>query len=222
MTLALEFSSTRRSVALALAGRVVAEAVHEDAGHTPAIALARRVLAQSGMGRESIERIAVGLGPGSYAGIRSALALAQGWSLKGGVEVVGVSSLSALIRGIPGDRVGDGTEALVLLDAQRGEFHGQRVVFRQDCWRPDGDLLLLTKEGAKGAMADGTRILGPEVRRWFSEGTECYPTAWHVANLGSMMKPVGPPEVLEPIYLRSILFLKTPPPRQDLLDGLSF
>ena len=46
---------------------------------------------------EGIERIVVGTGPGSFAGIRSALAFAQGYALgKPGMEVLGLSSACAI------------------------------------------------------------------------------------------------------------------------------
>ena len=47
-------------------------------------------------GREAIEAIAVGLGPGSYTGIRAAIALAQGWQLAREVKTLGVSSVAAM------------------------------------------------------------------------------------------------------------------------------
>ena len=45
------------------------------------------VLARSQMEREQIEVLAVGLGPGSYTGIRVALSMAQGWQLARGGEI---------------------------------------------------------------------------------------------------------------------------------------
>lgn len=46
---------------------------------------------------EGIERIVVGTGPGSFAGIRSALAFAQGYALgKPGLEVLGLPSACAI------------------------------------------------------------------------------------------------------------------------------
>ena len=41
-------------------------------------------LREAGLEREQIEVLAVGLGPGSYTGIRVALSLAQGWQLASG------------------------------------------------------------------------------------------------------------------------------------------
>ena len=91
--LALEFSSEQRSVALARDGAILAEAT-ESGGYrvTHAFRLIEKVLEQAKMPRDEIEVIAVGLGPGSYTGIRAAIAIAQGWQLARGVKLLGVGS----------------------------------------------------------------------------------------------------------------------------------
>lgn len=60
---------------------------------------------------DGVERIVVGTGPGSFAGIRSALAFAQGFALGRSCEVLGLSSACAL--------AGDGKVAVVG-DSRRG------------------------------------------------------------------------------------------------------
>ena len=46
---------------------------------------------------DGVDRIVVGMGPGSFAGVRSALAFAQGYALgKEGVEVLGLPSACAI------------------------------------------------------------------------------------------------------------------------------
>ena len=61
---------------------------------------------------EGVGRIVVGTGPGSFAGIRSALAFAQGFALGTGCEVLGLPSACAL--------AGDGKIAVVG-DARQGK-----------------------------------------------------------------------------------------------------
>lgn len=58
--------------------------------------LVREVLQESGEKPESVDRIVVGVGPGSTAGIRSTLAFALGWSVALRTPAVGISSLWAL------------------------------------------------------------------------------------------------------------------------------
>ena len=61
---------------------------------------------------EKPERIVVGTGPGSFAGIRSALAFAQGYALGSGCEVLGLPSACALA---------DDGKVAVVGDARRGK-----------------------------------------------------------------------------------------------------
>jgi len=61
---------------------------------------------------EQPERIVVGTGPGSFAGIRSALAFAQGYALGSGCEVLGLPSACALA---------DGGKVAVVGDARQGK-----------------------------------------------------------------------------------------------------
>src|SRR5215218_3988080 len=89
--LALEFSSPVRGVAAKGDSKL---GYAEEAGgrEIKKFALIDAALRQAGMTREEVECIAVGLGPGSNAGVRTAIAIAQGWQLASGVKLVGVSS----------------------------------------------------------------------------------------------------------------------------------
>jgi len=84
--LALEFSSPQRSVALVEANppanpATLSEIVEVEGRITNALPLVEQSLREAGVEREQIDCLAIGIGPGSYAGIRSAIALAQGWQL---------------------------------------------------------------------------------------------------------------------------------------------
>ena len=65
--------------------------------------------------------IAVGLGPGSYTGIRAAIAVAQGWQLARGVKLLGVSSAECLAAQAQAEKIFGRVN--VVIDAQRGEFY---------------------------------------------------------------------------------------------------
>src|ERR1700733_9056448 len=103
--LALEFSSEQRSVAIARNGIVLGEAMEMGGRNTAALAMIEKVLAQAKMEREEIEAIAVGLGPGSYTGVRSAIALVQGWQLARGIKMTGVSSVEAIAAGAQAEKI---------------------------------------------------------------------------------------------------------------------
>lgn len=71
-------------------------------------------------GWNRIDRIAVGVGPGTFTGIRIGIATARGFSLSTGVPAVGISTLSALAVGVAA-RTREGGPVMPLLDARRGE-----------------------------------------------------------------------------------------------------
>jgi tRNA threonylcarbamoyladenosine biosynthesis protein TsaB len=72
-------------------------------------------------GWERIERIAVGLGPGSYTGLRIGIATARALSQAHGLPLAGVGTLAALAAGIRQHAGGARRPALPVLDARRGQ-----------------------------------------------------------------------------------------------------
>jgi tRNA threonylcarbamoyl adenosine modification protein YeaZ len=122
LTLGIETSSPRGSVALTDGVAPLAELSHDQAeGHAERLLPLIEQLCQSvQIERHQLERIAVGLGPGSFTGLRVGIALAQGLALGLSIPVVGVPSLAALSwegqRRCQEDWVG------AVLDARRGEL----------------------------------------------------------------------------------------------------
>ena len=84
-----------------------------------------RTLARAGLGFSQIAALAVTVGPGSFTGIRIALAAARGLSLALDRPVLGVTTLEAVahaaLRGSPGAAA----PCLVALDARREDLYVQ-------------------------------------------------------------------------------------------------
>jgi tRNA threonylcarbamoyladenosine biosynthesis protein TsaB len=76
--------------------------------------------AEAAGGWSAVSRIAVGLGPGSFVGIRIGIATANGLAASTGLPASGVCTLDALGRAL-GDRAEPGQPLLAVLDARRGE-----------------------------------------------------------------------------------------------------
>lgn len=89
-------------------------------GHaTRLLPLAANLLEQAGLSWREVERIAVGVGPGGFTGLRVGVASARGLAQSLGAELVGVSSLRALAAGALD--VG-AAGVLAAIDARRGEM----------------------------------------------------------------------------------------------------
>ncbi len=84
------------------------------------LVLADQLLAQARLPWGAVERIAVGVGPGTFTGLRIGVASARALAQSLGVPIVGVSSLQALAAGA--ESQAQGRPVLAALDARRGEL----------------------------------------------------------------------------------------------------
>jgi tRNA threonylcarbamoyladenosine biosynthesis protein TsaB len=205
--LALEFSSPQRSVAVARGDVILGEATEAGGRSMAAFAMIEKVLAQAKMEREEIEAIAVGLGPGSYTGVRAAIALAQGWQLARGVKTLGVSSVAAIAEQA---RMGKLFGRInIIVDAQRGEFYFATFDIAEISWAGITPLKILPMTEVQSRVKEGEILIGPEAVKFFPNGRAIFPHAAAVAVLAAGRGDSLAGEKLEPIYLRETNFVKT-------------
>lgn len=201
--LALEFSTEQRSVALLREGGAPVSAV-ETGGFrkTNAFSLIERVLMAAEATREEIGVIAVGLGPGSYAGIRAAIAVAQGWQLARDVKLLGVGSVEAMAARAQAERVFGRVH--VVVDAQRGEFYLATWDISAEKRTAISALKIVTATELAERVRSGDRCVGPAAE------TVLFPDAATVARLAEKRTDFVAGESLEPVYLRETTFVKAP------------
>lgn len=117
--LAIETSTEIASVAVMIDGRVTAERASEArARHGETLLpLLAEALAESGIAKADVDLVAVGLGPGSFTGTRVGVAIAKGLALGLDRPLVGVVSLLAMSRDVPGRWLAPA------IDAYKGEVY---------------------------------------------------------------------------------------------------
>lgn len=215
--LALEFSTAQRSVAvvqpLTGAGIAFHSEVTEAGGRsTMAFGMIERALAEARMEREAIECVAVGLGPGSYTGIRAAISLAQGWQVSRDIKVLGISTVEVLAAQLQADGVRGATH--IVVDAQRGEFYSSTWGFSETACSETVPLSIVERGQIEARLTAGEPVFGPDLKRAFPGAREVFPSARMLGCLALDRTDFVRGEQLEPVYLRKTSFLKAPPPRK--------
>ena len=127
------------------------------------LAQARTLLERAGLAFADLDRIAVGVGPGSFTGLRIGVATARALAQATGAEVAAVSTLRALaqLREEPPEY---GTVVLPVIDARRGE------VFVA-AYRADGGEVFHPRAMTPEALADLAAHSGAGERRpWLGVG----------------------------------------------------
>jgi tRNA threonylcarbamoyladenosine biosynthesis protein TsaB len=190
---------------------MTAEVVETGGRGTNAFGMIEQALTEAKTEREQIEVIAVGLGPGSYTGIRTAISLAQGWQLARGVKLLGISSVEAVAAQARAEKILG--RVSVVIDAQRNEFYLAAYEIAPDGWREIAPLKILSRVEVQSQAEAGDILAGPDVTRWFPGGRVIFPRATALAELAARRSDFTPGEKLEPVYLRETNFVKATPAR---------
>jgi len=139
------------------------------------------------------DRIIVGLGPGSYAGVRIAISAAIGLQASSGAELLGYPSICAMETGAD--------DYCVVGDARRQSFYFARVRMREVV---DGFELENAEElkARLDKLESDVPIMSSDSLSQFGSIQSVFPSALILAQLAAMPNRRFSRMPLEPIYLR--------------------
>ena len=167
----------------------------------------REALDRAGLGFGELDAIGVGVGPGSFTGLRIGVTTARALAVAAGAELRPVSSLKALAAGI------DAPVRLPLIDAKRGELFGALYEGGEERWAPfaaePSELIERLREaGAPARSAGDGSIRFRELLEAAGIPVEPPGSSAHVVRGLHVCRlaldlPAAPPETLLPDYLRA-------------------
>ncbi|MDQ6807289.1 MAG: tRNA (adenosine(37)-N6)-threonylcarbamoyltransferase complex dimerization subunit type 1 TsaB [Actinomycetota bacterium] len=190
----------------------------ERPGHaTRLLPMVAALLDRPGGGWAAVERIAVGIGPGTFTGLRIGVATARALARAREVPLVGISSLQALATGAVREEGDGGPVVLAVIDARRGEafaaaWRGEEAVLEPSALRPEE--LALAVGRLAGAHGAPPLAIGDGALR-FREQLEVAGAAVPPSNSGlhritainhcrlAAGLPATSPAQVEPAYLRA-------------------
>jgi tRNA threonylcarbamoyladenosine biosynthesis protein TsaB len=163
-------------------------------GHaTRLLAMAEELLSRAKLGWSAVERVAVGLGPGRFTGLRVGLATARGLAQSLDAELVGVSTLRALGLGARGSLAAGGADhaTIAVVDARRGE------VFAAAYPAGDADEIAfehaLSRSELESVVDEIERRGGSAGERWQAVGDGALVYQSELRAAGVIVPPPGSP-----------------------------
>lgn len=209
---ALETSTRRPSVAARRGDRLLERSLDRDGSHASDLLPAlEHLLTELDARPADIARVFVGIGPGSYTGLRVGVATAQGLARGADATLTGVPSGEALAFA----ECAPDEELVQLLDARSRELYFAHYARRSDGLVVLAEPRVVTPDELRELLPPGVRILGDatcadaaeldaEARKRLS--IELVPGAAAVLELGAARLAAGRAttaiEAVLPLYLR--------------------
>ncbi|WP_119273061.1 tRNA (adenosine(37)-N6)-threonylcarbamoyltransferase complex dimerization subunit type 1 TsaB [Taklimakanibacter deserti] len=171
-----------------------------ERGHADALApMIKAVMDEAGLAFPDLERIGVTLGPGTFTGVRTGIAMARGLALALDRPVAGIDTLSAIAANAASGR----SPLVIAADARRDE------VYFAIAGGPPSPLVLPVSEAARRLPSGESFVLGTGAEALIAAAPSGrlirlkdgdLPDARNFAGLCARLTPLNTPP--EPLYLR--------------------
>ena len=181
-----------------------------DRGHAEALMpMVAEVMAEAGLGFSDLDLIAATTGPGSFTGVRIAIAAARGLALVTPAKLFGTDSLTVLARGARENDVVAEAPLAVAVDARRGMLYFG--LYDADRRKLQGPVLIAPEDAAallprelRIVVGSGAGLLAEAGQRRGQHITaklpDLQPSAAALAEIAAERGESVP--VLRPLYLR--------------------
>ncbi|MEY4267755.1 MAG: hypothetical protein RIS90_2290 [Pseudomonadota bacterium] len=171
------------------------------------------LMAQAGLGFGQLDAIVFGCGPGSFTGLRTACAVAQGLAWGAGVPVLPVATLLAVAEQarFVHAPAAPSWQVLALLDARMDELYWGRYAYSHGLWQPLGAPALVQPEQLPALPDDWLAGLVPDayiarMPAGMGQPVPALPTADALLRLAPALLAAGgalPAEQALPTYVRN-------------------
>jgi tRNA threonylcarbamoyladenosine biosynthesis protein TsaB len=207
--LAFDTSTEALSAAVLKGGELLGEASAAGGAHASAslIPALQSLLARAQLHVDDLDAIVFGRGPGSFTGLRTACAVAQGFGFGANVPVLGLDTLHAIAE--EARHAGGADRVVAVLDARMHEVYTARYVHDGHAWQREGEIVLMRPEAldvprgwtlAGNAFAEYGDVLPGHAAR-----VEASPTAAAMLRIAPHLLAAGRAEDASramPVYIR--------------------
>jgi len=219
--LGLDTASATASLAIVWKGKVCAEVARSASSHGAELPAAVEELTdRAGIALKNLQGIAVGIGPGSFTGLRVGLSYAKGLVLALGCALVGIPTFDCLaLAAFEHAHPAEGTLVCPILDARKGEVYANFYRARADRLDKISDPLVIRLQNLFPRLSDGAILVGDSKAKEASlllsergitstvlDEAGIHSRGRYVAALGAEAIARGvmdSPAIVEPLYVRT-------------------
>ena len=218
--LGLDTASATASLAIIAHGKMMAEVTRPASSHGAELPTAvSEVTDRAGIALKDLEGVAVGIGPGSFTGLRVGLAYAKGLVLALGCALIGIPTFDCLaLAAFERHSAPEGVMICPILDARKGEVYAN--IYRAGADRLDkiSQPLVIRLQNLFPELSDGVILIGDSKAKEASlllsergisstvlDEAGVNSRGRYVAALGAERMARGvtdTPAIVEPLYIR--------------------